>query len=58
MVVRKKLWTQQQLERELERIGGEPLERSGFEDQTPDEDFSDVVVLPATGLPWPTKASH
>lgn len=35
-------------QRELEDIGGEPLDGSGFENETPDEGFSGAVALPST----------
>lgn len=31
----------------IDEIGGEPLEGSGFEDETPDEDFAGAAPLPS-----------
>ena len=31
----------QELEKAIEEVGGEPLEGSGFEDETPDQEFSE-----------------
>jgi hypothetical protein len=35
----------------IEDIGGEPLDGSGFENETPDPEFSGAVLLPSTFLP-------
>ena len=34
----------------IEEIGGEPLADSGFEEETPDPEFSGAVALPSTYL--------
>jgi hypothetical protein len=49
---------QHQLQRVLDDIGGEPLEGSGFENETPEEGFSGGVVLPETLPPLPPKGSN
>jgi len=48
----------ERLEEAIEEIGGEPLDGSGFEDETPDPGFSGAVFLPSTFLPGKPKAPH
>ena len=46
-----------QLEDAVEKLGGEPLDGSGFEDEKPDEGFTGAVLAPSTYLPGrPTKS--
>ena len=42
----------------IEEIGGEPLDGSGFENETPEEGFTGAVLLDSTFLPCSSKASH
>jgi hypothetical protein len=37
----KRNFTSEQVRKALEQVGGEPLEGSGFEDETPDPEFSE-----------------
>jgi hypothetical protein len=48
----------EQLEDAIAEIGGEPLEGSGFEDETPDEGPSGAALAPSTLLPLRPKGSH
>jgi len=54
----KKSSTKEQLEDAILEIGGEPLEGSGFENETPDPESSDAAVLRATMLPLRPNVSH
>lgn len=45
---RQKLSQHDQMRDAIEEIGGEPLEGSGFEKETPEECFSGASVLPST----------
>lgn len=47
-----------ELRKAIDDIGGEPLDGSGFEDETPEEGFSGAALAPSTLLPLPPKASH
>ena len=42
----------------IEEIGGEPIDGSGFENETPVENFSGAVLLPSTFLPSAPIKSH
>jgi hypothetical protein len=55
---RRKVSMKEQLEDAIAKIGGEPLEGSGFEDETPDEGPSGAALAPSTLLPLRPKGSH
>jgi hypothetical protein len=45
---RKKISMKERLEEAIDAIGGEPLASSGFENETPDPEFSGAVALDST----------
>jgi hypothetical protein len=47
MIRRRKLSTDEQRRKALDDIGGQPLEGSGFEEETPEEGFSGSAVAVA-----------
>jgi hypothetical protein len=55
---RREVSMKEQLEDAIAEIGGEPLDGSGFEKETPDEGFSGAALAPSTLLPSRPKASH
>ncbi len=55
---RQKIAKAEQLQKALDDIGGERLHGSGFEDDTPDPEFSGAVQLPSTCLPGRPTGSH
>jgi hypothetical protein len=40
----KKMTMSEQLCEALDEVGGEPLQGSGFEDETPDQEFSETTL--------------
>lgn len=40
----------EQLQEAIDEIGGDPLDGSGFEDETPEEGFSGAALGPSTFL--------
>lgn len=58
MQKRQRMPRKDRLREAIEEIGGEPLDGSGFENETPEEGFTGAVLLDSTFLPCSSKASH